>query len=246
MPLTQRLERHAWQRGFRDRDSGSACLEYGSTQHMPSSSTRRTFHHEEAIPYASGMASKSNFGFGARLKEARQRAGLSGTELGKGAGENGKDASKASVSDWENDRHYPKADQLRVICLKLNISSDFLVFGDIRDELNLIQAETTIQMLTPDQRRSLLAKMMGDAAPDETVEKKMPITRTPPAPSPLHVSAKTIDRESPKRVTHPRTDTDGNTSNRIREWVTKEGDDASGHSDSDESAKPRRERAKGR
>lgn len=193
------------------------------------------------------MAINCNFGFGARLKAARQKAGLSGTELGKGAGENGKDASKASVSDWENDRHYPKADQLRVICLKLNISSDFLVFGDIKDELNLIQAETTIQMLSPEQRRALLAKMMGEAAPDSTVEEKMPVTRTPPAPSPIHVGARKMNRENTQTVKYSHTDTNENESNSgMREWVTKEKDGASGHSDSDESAKPRRERAKGR
>ncbi|WP_307702057.1 helix-turn-helix domain-containing protein [Variovorax paradoxus] len=192
------------------------------------------------------MVSNHNFGFGARLKEARQKAGLSGTELGKGAGENGKDASKASVSDWENDRHYPKADQLRVICLKLNISSDYLVFGDIKADLNLIQAETTIQMLTPDQRRALLAKMMGEAAPDSAVEAKMPITRTPPMPSPIHASSKKPDRESTKTVNDSHTDTNEKESNSFREWVTKEKDVASGHSDSVEGAKPRRQRAKGR
>jgi transcriptional regulator with XRE-family HTH domain len=193
------------------------------------------------------MASNNNFGFGARLKEARQRAGLSGTELGKGAGENGKDASKASVSDWENDRHYPKADQLRVICLKLNISSDFLVFGDVKDELNLIQAETTIQMLTPEQRRALLAKMLGDSRPVETSENKTPNTSTTPTPSPIHLADESLNRESTKTAQDSHIDTGAKNKNTFgREWVTKEKEGASGHSDSDDSAKPRRERAKGR
>lgn len=192
------------------------------------------------------MATTIKFGFGARLKEARQKAGLSGTELGKGAGENGKDASKASVSDWENDRHYPKADQLRVICLKLNISSDFLVFGDIKADLNLIQAETTIQMLTPDQRRALLAKMMGEAAPDSAVEDKMPITRTPPTPSPIPVNEQKNDRENTGARNSSQIDTGAKEPNNFREWVTKGKDGTGGLSDTDESAKPRRERAKGR
>lgn len=105
-----------------------------------------------------------SFGFGERLKAARLAKGLSGTDLGKGAGENGKDASKASVSDWENDRHYPKADQLRVICLKLNISVDDLLFGDIKAEANMMQAQSAIQALTPEQREALLAKMLGPIA----------------------------------------------------------------------------------
>lgn len=116
----------------------------------------------------------ASFGFGARLKAAREKIGMSGTELGKGAGERGKDASKASVSDWEHDRHYPKADQLRVICLKLNISVDELIFGDVQEQANLIFAESAIKALTLEQRMALLAKMMGPAVSDEHVEKHLP------------------------------------------------------------------------
>ncbi|WP_083944687.1 MULTISPECIES: helix-turn-helix transcriptional regulator [unclassified Variovorax] len=78
------------------------------------------------------MATTKSFGFGSRLRAARQSRGMTGEELGRGAGEGGKDASKASVSDWENERHYPKADQLRVICMKLDISPDELLFGKNR------------------------------------------------------------------------------------------------------------------
>jgi transcriptional regulator with XRE-family HTH domain len=68
-----------------------------------------------------------------------------------------------------------------------------------------------------------------------------------PAPSPVHVVAKKMNRENTQTVKYSHTDTNENESNSgMREWLTKEKDDASGHSDSDESAKPRRERAKGR
>ncbi len=119
-----------------------------------------------------------SFGFGERLRMARQQKGLTGEALGKGAGEKGKDASKQSVADWEHDRHYPKADQLRIICIKLGISADHLLFGDVAERLKLTQAEQVVQLLTPEQRRELIAKMMGDAASDETVEKRMKITKT--------------------------------------------------------------------
>lgn len=105
---------------------------------------------------------------------------MSGIELGRGAGENGKDASKQSVSDWEAERHYPKADQLRVICLKLNIAVDDLIFGDVKEHIKVIQAESAIQALTEEQRRDLLAKMLGPAASDAHVERFIP------APPPLH------------------------------------------------------------
>lgn len=117
-----------------------------------------------------------SFGFGERLRSARKRAGLTGEELGKGAGENGKDASKASVSDWEHERHYPKADQLRIICLKLGITADDLIFGDLKDA-KLRQAAGTLQGLNEEQKRALMSMMMASATGDKQVEAKLPITK---------------------------------------------------------------------
>lgn len=51
--------------------------------------------------------------------------------LGKGLGTNGDDAGKAVVSGWEKDRHFPRADQLAMICDKLGVSADYLLFGKI-------------------------------------------------------------------------------------------------------------------
>lgn len=120
------------------------------------------------------MDKSTSFGFGQRLRAARESAGLSGLALGKGAGENGRDASKQSVSDWENDRHYPKADQLRLICLKLNISADYLIFGDIKRDAAVIKAASVVQELTEEQRRALLSIMLGDAVADGDVERHLP------------------------------------------------------------------------
>lgn len=120
------------------------------------------------------MEKKPGFGFGERLKAARTLAGLSGAELGKGAGENGRDATRQSVSDWENGRHYPKADQLRIICLRLNVSADHLIFGDLRQSVAMAKATSAVQELTEDQRRELLAMMLGPAASDNHVEKHLP------------------------------------------------------------------------
>lgn len=67
--------------------------------------------------------------FGSRLRQIREQRGLTQGALGKGLGTNGKDASKASVSDWEKDAHFPKVDQLILICDRLNISADYLLNG---------------------------------------------------------------------------------------------------------------------
>lgn len=112
----------------------------------------------------------NSFGFGERLKAARKAMKLSGEELGKGAGgSKGKDATKASVSDWEHERHYPKADQLRVICLKLNVSADDLIFGDIKAHANMAQAKSAVQALTAEQRSELLRSLQQAPAPDDRV-----------------------------------------------------------------------------
>lgn len=67
--------------------------------------------------------------FGSRLTEARKRKGLTQEALGKGLGTDGKDASKAVVYGWEKDQHFPRVDQLAMICERLEASADQLLFG---------------------------------------------------------------------------------------------------------------------
>lgn len=160
---------------------GCPFPEYGSTRPRESSSTVPIVWHEPTTLYAQTMDRSASFGFGARLKEARTNAKMSGAELGRGAGEKpGKDASKQSVADWEAERHYPKADQLRLICLKLNISADYLIFGDIKRDAELAKAASVVQALTEDQRKRLLAMMLGPAVPDGKVAEHLP-----PPPQPI-------------------------------------------------------------
>lgn len=168
--------------GFQEMRSvqGCPCPEYGSTGQPESSSAVPIVWHETSSLYAQTMDKSASFGFGDRLKQARTNAKLSGAELGRGAGDKpGKDASKQSVADWEAERHYPKADQLRLICLKLNISSDYLIFGDLKKDAELAKAASVVQALSGDQRRKLLAMMMGPAVPDGDVAKHLP---PPPQP----------------------------------------------------------------
>lgn len=76
-----------------------------------------------------GAAYAQAMTFGARLKTARTAKGLTQEELGRGLSTDGKDASKSVVYGWEKDQHYPRTDQLEMICKKLGCSADYLLFG---------------------------------------------------------------------------------------------------------------------
>lgn len=67
--------------------------------------------------------------FGARLAKARNARKLTQTEVGKGLGTDGADAKKSVVYGWERKNHYPRADQLALICQKLECSADWLLTG---------------------------------------------------------------------------------------------------------------------
>jgi DNA-binding XRE family transcriptional regulator len=67
--------------------------------------------------------------FGARLRQARVAAGMTQTDLGRGVLPDGSDASKATVSHWEVERTSPSVPQLRLLCERLGVSADFLLFG---------------------------------------------------------------------------------------------------------------------
>lgn len=95
--------------------------------------------------------------FGNRLRQAREAAGLTQSELGRSLGTDGADASKSVVLGWEKDRHYPRADQLIVICRRLSVSADFLLL-DIRAGLT-VEAEMLARQfdeMSPEDRRSIL------------------------------------------------------------------------------------------
>lgn len=67
--------------------------------------------------------------FGTRLTQTRKAKGLTQDQLGKGLGTDGKDVGKAVVYGWEKDQHAPRADQLRMICERLDCSADYLLLG---------------------------------------------------------------------------------------------------------------------
>lgn len=69
--------------------------------------------------------------FGARLTEARKRKGLTQSQLGEGLGTDGADCSKAVVYGWEKDQHFPRVDQLALLCRRLDTTADYLLFGQV-------------------------------------------------------------------------------------------------------------------
>lgn len=126
------------------------------------------------------MSKFQPFGFGERLRKARVEAELTQADLAKIAGEHGETASKQAVSGWEAERHYPKVNQLRAICINLKISADELVLKDITEGMKVRQAAEAVKALTPEQRQDLLRMMSAAPADDGRVAEHIdPAPRTP-------------------------------------------------------------------
>jgi transcriptional regulator with XRE-family HTH domain len=115
--------------------------------------------------------------FGERLSKARKEKGLTQEGLGKGLATDGEDASKSVVLGWEKDRHFPRADQLAMICQRLDCSSDYLLFGGEATPATLspeaLALAREFDSFDESDRRHLLAmwKVMAKFAKDE---KKLP------------------------------------------------------------------------
>lgn len=76
-----------------------------------------------------GAAYAVRMDFGTRLAALRRERELTQEELGRGLGTDGEDSSKSVVLGWEKGRHFPKVDQLALICQRLDCSADYLLFG---------------------------------------------------------------------------------------------------------------------
>lgn len=150
--------------------SNLAYPEYDSTGLLESISVIPIVLHEDEPPYAGLMRERDDqFGFGERLKKAREAIGISQKELGQGAGRTpNTNASKQSIRDWEKGEQFPGIQQLRVLCLKLNISADELLFGDIKEELTFYKALGVAQELTDEQRQKLLATLQSGSGKSTT------------------------------------------------------------------------------
>lgn len=87
--------------------------------------------------------------FGDRLKAEREAAGMSQEKLGEGLGVSRPDATKQTVYGWENNKHFPTARQLALICKKLGKSADWLLFGEqpIEDMKNINGIEAQLVMM---------------------------------------------------------------------------------------------------
>lgn len=83
----------------------------------------------EAAALDFDVAMQAADSFGVRLREARVSAGLTQTQLAQGLAVGGGDLLKAAISSWETDRCLPNIGQLRLMCVRLSVSADHLVFG---------------------------------------------------------------------------------------------------------------------
>ncbi len=141
--------------------------------------------------------------FGKRLADARKDAGLTQQELGKGLSTDGADASKSVVYGWEKDQHYPRVDQLVLICRRLNCSADYLLFGEAAPTHltpKVRAAQKVVGALSDEERLALLAAIQQPALPDSEVERRIPATRQP---KPLPMSsedAEAIYKQNSRKV----------------------------------------------
>lgn len=104
--------------------------------------------------------------FGSRLKQLRQAKGLTQTQLGLKLGAHNQDAGKQVVMGWEKDQHFPKVDQLVLICNRLDCSADFLLFGETREtglSPEAIQVARTLDSFTGEDRRHVLTHWLETA-----------------------------------------------------------------------------------
>lgn len=68
--------------------------------------------------------------FGAKLSAAIKAKKQSMEWLGRGLGTGGKDVTKQTVNGWLKGKHYPKVDQLVLICEKVGMTPDELVLDE--------------------------------------------------------------------------------------------------------------------
>lgn len=127
--------------------------------------------HNASAAYAPFMAEEESFG--RRLAAARARAKLTQAQLGEGLGTKGEPTTKQTVYGWEKDQHYPRVDQLMLICEKLGISADFLLFGDeaAASNVRVAAAAAALQQLDADERLRLVEKVRdAEAGADQMVK----------------------------------------------------------------------------
>lgn len=90
------------------------------------------------------------------------------------------DVKKGTVSAWEKGRGDPGVFRLRALAKLYEVSADALLW-DSAPSIEAMQMAAQFDGLTPQQQSTLKAVWMAyvdNAASDETVEQRMPITQT--------------------------------------------------------------------
>jgi transcriptional regulator with XRE-family HTH domain len=133
--------------------------------------------------------------FGARLRDARANKGMTQTDLGKGLGTDGKDCTKAVVHGWEKGGHHPRVDQLELICKKLGVGADYLLFGtSVGEQLSPEVAEVARDISAlPERQRRWVLSTVKDAI--ELARETFQVTQ-----SPLPDAREDVDASQPPTV----------------------------------------------
>jgi transcriptional regulator with XRE-family HTH domain len=152
-----------------DVDEVSIVSDYFTAQYRIPKQRNR---HIVSLPYAFCM------GFGERLKDARKSFGLTGDKLGEKLG-----VSKQTVSHWEAERYEPNIHQLIKLSELLEVSCDWLITGRSAEAMSpaAMRQAKFYDSLSPDEQRRFetMKMLMMPGASDATIERRMPVTKSP-------------------------------------------------------------------
>lgn len=111
--------------------------------------------------------------FGDRLRNRMKEKGVTMPALAVGLKprKNGVlegDLGRAAVYGWINGNGFPNVIQLAAICKKLDISSDYLLFGGISSAVSpqMERAASAVKELTEEERMALFAAVQTVPTPD--------------------------------------------------------------------------------
>ena len=133
--------------------------EYVLNGHDLSTENIQTLCHEDGHAYAVLMSKVTNIApgtFGWRLQTKRLAMNnMSGEKLGKGMGADGRDLERSTVSSWEHNRTSPSCRQLLLICERLGVTPQYMLFGNEGFSPEVQELAAILEALPPGDIRNL-------------------------------------------------------------------------------------------
>lgn len=155
-----------------------SCPEYLLNEHRLSILNEQSIRHNAGRSYAQTMSKEESFS--SRLRARVEELGFVQAKLGIGLKPNGGDLGRAAVNGWLSGLTQPSASQLAVICKRLDISADYLLFGNIEMASPRVDwAKSAIDQLSPQERAALLRAITPTDSPSpELGTGKTPVSNT--------------------------------------------------------------------